>query len=85
MLKKIISYMYKSNDFSVRGIAKALDISEDIIAQYKEKLELSGYIKRESCSTTKCEKCSCGCSSKSLNPIVKWEFTHKGLALAKRN
>ena len=83
MLKQIISYMYKSHDFSVKGIAKTLDISEEIVAQYKEKLELSGYIKKEGCSTTKCEKCGCGCSSKSLNPIVKWEFTDKGLALAK--
>ena len=85
MLKQIISYMYKSHDFSVKAIAKALDISEEIVAQYKEKLELIGYIKKEGCSTTKCEKCGCGCSSKSLNPIVKWEFTDKGLALAKRD
>ena len=84
MLKQIISYMYKSHDFSVKGIAKTLDISEEIVAQYKEKLELSGYIKKEGCSTRKCEKCGCGCSSKSLN-IVKWEFTDKGLALAKRD
>ncbi len=69
MLKQIISYMYKSHDFSVKGIAKALDISEEIVAQYKEKLEFSGYIKKEGCSTTKCEKCGCGCSSKSLNPV----------------
>ncbi len=83
LIKEIINYIYKNNDFSVEGIAKALDISEDIASEYKKKLESGGYIKRESCSTEKCKGCSCGCSDKTLNPIIKWEVTSKGLKLIK--
>lgn len=81
MIKGIINYMYKNNDFSVEGISKALDISEEIISEYKKKLESGGYIKRESCTTEKCKGCSCGCNEKTLNPIIKWEVTDKGLKL----
>ena len=47
MIKEIINYMYKNNDFSVEGISKALDISEEIISEYKKKLESGGYIKEK--------------------------------------
>ncbi|OPF52605.1 hypothetical protein BH721_04935 [Clostridium baratii] len=84
MIKDIIRYIYENNDFSSKGIAEGLDVSEQIIEQYKEKLILNGYIKKDDgCTSTKCEKCSCGCSQKSLNPVVQWEITDKGFKLIK--
>ncbi|GAA0071024.1 hypothetical protein UT300003_25480 [Clostridium sardiniense] len=84
MLKDILNYMYANKDFSSKNIAKNLEMSEEVVDEYKNKLELTGYIKKGDCSSAACEKCSCGCNEKSLNPIIQWEFTDKALNLIKR-
>ena len=86
MIFKILTYVNNGGSFSTSSISKELCISESIVDMYKEQLIKQGYIKKkEECSSEMCSKCSCGCSSKSLNRIIQWEITEKGVNLLNKN
>ena len=50
----------------------------------KNKLISSGYIEKDSCDTSMCEKCSCGCNTKMLNDKIEWKITEKGHKVLKK-
>ena len=86
MIFKILTYVNNGGSFSTSSISKELGINEFMVDKYKEQLIKQGYIKKkEECSSEACSRCSCGCSSKSLNAIIQWEITEKGINLLNKN
>lgn len=84
MLNKVFKFINKNGSFSTKLIADNLDISESIVEDLKNRLQMMGYIKKveEGCSSEACAKCSCGCAkTKKLDRTVKWEITPKGKSL----
>lgn len=84
MLLKVLNFIYSNKTFSSNIIGKELEISSEMVESLKKKLEELELIKKEdSCEKDSCNKCTCGCSSKSLNNTVNWIITEKGLKLLK--
>ncbi len=81
VIKKILAMLNGGMDFSDKAIARELGLNEEVVRDYKFKLEAGGYIKKEDsdCNISCGEGKKCSCCSASLMPtIVKWSLTEKG-------
>lgn len=85
MIKEILIYIYKNNDFDTKNIAKNLSLNEELVEKTKENLIKKGYLKfEEKCSQEKCKMCNCDCSSKKLNEVKTIIFTEKAMNILKK-
>ena len=78
MLLRILSLIQEKGNFSTNFISKELGLPAALVDDMKNKLISSGYIEKDSCDTSMCEKCSCGCNTKMLNDKIEWKITEMG-------
>lgn len=82
MIKEVLSYIFKNNEFDSRKIAIELSFNEELVEQTKINLINKGYLKfEELCDTKMCEKCSCDCNAKRLNDARTIVFTQKAMKI----
>jgi len=81
MIRQILDYLNRGNDFSNKAIQRNLGISEFMAESYKNQLIKGGYISKvddSACEMKKCSSALCGgCSSSDIG-LIRWELTDKG-------
>lgn len=87
MLTKLLSMLADGKAYNSVQLARALDVTQGMIAQMLEDLERRGYVQhlRLGCEEGKCKGCAYSKSCSPTTALSGWALTEKGRQMATRN
>jgi len=87
MLTQLLSMLADGKAYNSVQLARALDVTQGMIAQMLEDLERRGYVQhlRLGCEEGKCKGCAYSKSCSPTTALSGWALTEKGRQMATRN
>jgi len=87
MLTQLLRMLADGKAYNSVQLARALDVTQGMIAQMLEDLERRGYVQhlRLGCEEGKCKGCAYSKSCSPTTALSGWALTEKGRQMATRN